>query len=198
MNDRGAEIDLNSKDFVCSLGKCSCDDNDKAHKVNMIESEIEAIKFDTVKASYAKSLGLIPGIVRSVDALIQDKKTDTIFFIEFKNGRIVTKRRELLEEDDELISEIKEKVRDSLLIYNDITNSFISDTRDNTVLIIVYNEAKNPDVTQAQKIIREAVMARAKGEIIRFKMSCFKDIYFKEVHTYTEAQFYHFLSEHFD
>lgn len=190
-------IDLNSSDYIKSIKRCSCDDSQSDNKKFMTECELPATDFDTVKGSYAKSLGLNKGIIRSVDALMRNEQTKTDFLIEFKNGKIVAKKRELIEEDDELISEIKEKVRDSLLIYNDLSKTFISNTRNNVVLIVVYNEEKNPNVSESQQAIHKAVMSRAEEEIVRFKLSNFKKIYFKEVHTYTETQFKEFLSKEF-
>ena len=190
-------IDLNSSDFQKTLKQCSCDDSQSDNKEYMTESELPAIGFDTVKQSYAKLLGLHKGIVRSVDALLKNERTKTDYLIEFKNGKIVTKKRELIEENDVLISEIKEKIRDSLLIYNDINKTFISNTRNNVALILVYNESKNPNVSESQQTIHKAVMSRAEEEIVRFKLSNFHKIYFKEVHTYTEAQFEDFLAKEF-
>lgn len=188
-------IDLNSSDFKKTLKGCS---NDNKNKDYMTESELEAINFDRIKEKYAGQLGLDKGIVRSTDALLKCNGTGLLYFIEFKNGKLVRNSisKDKIVDDPIKVAEIKEKVRDSLLIYNDITHSNISYTRNNAVFILVYNEQKN-DRGNSLNLIHNNIMRRAKKEEIRFQLACFEKIYFKEVHTYTESQFTEFLNHNF-
>ena len=63
----------------------------------------------------------------SVDALVV--KGDVIVFIEFKNGKVNNRN-------------VKDKIRDSLLIFNDITEKNLTYTRNKAELIVVYNEER--------------------------------------------------------
>ena len=92
--------------------------------------------FDLVKQKYLNNLGHSENDAQSVDALTQTEKA--IVFIEFKNGRVHN-------------SDVKTKIRDSLLIYCDITKSTISTTRADSVLVLVYNLESNPIPNQLTK-----------------------------------------------
>ncbi len=80
---------------------------DEINEVNMTGREDVIINFDSVKTEYASKLGVRNRVSKSVDGLIYSE--DTQIFIEFKNTKVKSK-------------EIKEKMKDSLLIYCDITN----------------------------------------------------------------------------
>ena len=108
--------------FLDSWKNCS---RDSAHERSMIDSDAQIINFDKVKTDYLNSLGYSEEYAHSVDALGEDEKGH-IYLIEFKNGDIKT-------------SEIREKLTDSLLIYCDITRTSISDTRQGTDFVLVYN-----------------------------------------------------------
>ena len=93
----------------------------------MSESELKVINFDKVTKRYCEDKGkkVVP---KSVDSLIyEDKKS---IFIEFKNGVL----------DDEDIDDIINKIKDSLLIYCDIVETRISETRYSLDFILVYNK----------------------------------------------------------
>ena len=72
----------------------------------------------------------------SVDALLETD--ENIAFVEFKNGKVNNRN-------------IKDKIRDSLLLFCDLTKQTISDTRKNLDFIVVYNEEKNPLPNQFKK-----------------------------------------------
>lgn len=177
-------IDLSDKDFKSTLKETSLDDSNKEDKKYMTESELPAIDFDLVKRKYANSLGLSEDKAHSVDAIVITKDENLEYFIEFKNGKVEGKTK----------SNIRDKIRDTLLIYGDITLKNVSYTRKNTVFILVYNEEKNRRGKSLDKM-RSHWMDRAQTEERRFDLEKFEDIFFKEVHTYTEKQFDNFLKE---
>lgn len=176
-------IDLNDSIFKTTLKETSKDDSDINNVVYMTDSDLLVTNFDAVKTEYTNNLGLSENYAASVDALIQLE--DTIYFIEFKNGNM----------KPEVKRNVRDKVRDSLLIYNDIEDSTIADNRTSVVFILVYNENKNKNKSG---IVVNPVMKLANEEIILFGMEKFKNLYFKEVHTYTESQFEDFLHKVFD
>lgn len=185
------------KNYETTLKKCSLDTaNNNQYMTN---SEIKVINFDKVKENYAQNLNLHKGIVSSVDAIYE--KNDVIYFIEFKNGKIVERKDN---DDDRTIYNIKYKVRDSLLIYNDLLKTQISETRKNVIFILVYNEEKNPIIhtnnsqnEKSKKFIHKTLQSKSAKENIRFKMEQFEKIYFKEVHTYTEKEFDDYIKKFF-
>lgn len=182
-------INLNDESYRSTLKETSKDASDGANIEYMTESGREVINFDTVKTAYINSLGLSLEAACSVDALLFKEQNSAdgsgvskdIFFIEFKNGKI----------EPQVKRNIANKVRDSLLIYNDIEKLSIEDMRKQAVFILVYNAAKNRD--NSRSTIAQAVMGRANQELIRFNLDRFKGLYFKDVRTYTESRFQSFL-----
>ncbi len=162
----------------------------------MTESTRCVINFDKVKDEYIASLGLSETPM-SNDALFDDGK-GCIVFVEFKNGFI----------DNTTIHNLGKKIYDSTIIYTDITSSTISAMRQNVIYILVYNEAENynnSDPNLVKKMRRvppsrafmdfsERIASYALDEIICFKLKKFKNFCFKEVHTYTEAEFAYYLA----
>ena len=175
-------IDLSNPDFKSTLKFTSMDNSEKDNIQYMTESELSVINFDSVKTAYANSLGLSEEVACSVDALM--KKDGKLFFIEFKNTKI----------KGEAKRNVMNKVRDSILIYNDIEKSSISDTRSNAIFVLVYSEEKNSDGHGTNSIAHK-VMSLAKEKEVRFGMERFKRLYFKEVYTYTEKEFEEFLED---
>lgn len=178
------------KENLSTLKELSKDTSEKNNISYMTQSELKAIDFDTVKTQYANKLHLSEETASSLDAILLIHEHEV--FIEFKNGNIKNEKRK-----------IKDKIRDSLLIYCDITDKHISYTRANIVFILVYNEKKNPiphnlklenSVRQnAREKIAEHIIKKANEELIRFDLEKFKTLYFKEVHTYTENEFEEYL-----
>lgn len=177
-------IDLNDKDFKSTLKELSLDNSNKDDIKYMTESELQAINFDLVKRKYANNLGLSEEKAHSVDAIVIIKKQNLDCFIEFKNGKI----------DGKTKRNIRDKIRDSLLIYGDIALKNVSYTRKNTIFVLVYNEEKNGRGKSLDKFTSH-LMNKAQTEEKRFGLEKFENLYFKEVHTYTEKQFDNFLKE---
>lgn len=172
-----------------TLKETSKDDSDTANIQYMTESELEVVDFDMVKRDYLNTLGLSENNAASVDAVVQFE--DHIAFIEFKNGKVNNRN-------------IKDKARDSLLIFSDITEKSISYTRDKADFIVVYNTEKNPLPNQLKKAVlqespsRIAIarhfMDKAQKELILFDLERYEKLYFRKVHTYSAEMFEKYLS----
>ena len=102
------------REHISTLKECSKDHSDPGCIKFMTESQLEAINFDTVKTKYANDLVLSEECAASVDALLETD--ENIAFVEFKNGKVNNRN-------------IKDKIRDSLLLFCDLTKQTISDTR---------------------------------------------------------------------
>ena len=143
-----------------------------------------ATNFDAVKRSYTNSLGLSEDFATSCDALLF-LPTKAVL-IEFKNGKVKT-------------SEVKTKIRDSLIIYGGITGKSIADTRNDMEFVLVYNECKNSKSqntsghSSSKTNIANHVAQRAKTEIILFDLNRFQTLCFRSVHTYTQQEFENYL-----
>lgn len=150
----------------------------------MTERTDKAVNFDLVKRSYTNSLGLSEETASSCDTLLF--LPNGTLMIEFKNGKIET-------------SKVKTKIRDSLLLYGDITGKSIAGIRSSVDFILVYNASKNAlqcnsSVSSKNSIVNH-VTKRAKTELIRFDLERFQTLYFRTVHTYTPKEFECFLIE---
>ena len=175
------DIFKNNKDSLKELSK---DDSDPAHIVYMTESTVIAVDFDEVKRLYVNALGISEDNAYSVDGI--SHTDNAISFIEFKNGKVNNRN-------------VKDKIRDSLLIFCDITNTDISYTRQNAEFVLVYNEDKNPLPNQYKKDIVQPSASRTfiskrlaqmgKQEFILFDLERYKKLYFKDVHTYSQEEF---------
>lgn len=171
-----------------TLRETSRDDSDAANVEYMTDSDREAVNFDLVKRGYANGLGLSEECAASVDAIVPFQ--ENIAFIEFKNGKVNNRN-------------VKDKARDTLLIFSDITGQNISDTRRYTDLIVVYNSEKNPLPNQMKKgflqetpsriAIGEYFSSKAQKELILFDLEKYQRIYFRKVHTYTKEKFETYL-----
>jgi len=181
-----------------SLKEISKDDSDKSNVIYMTNSEIEAVAFDKVKTIYTNKLGLSEECAASFDAFAFLKNLE--IFIEFKNGNMKNEKRK-----------VKDKVRDSLLIFCDIIDCNISYIRENIDFILVYNEEKNKMSEQEKRQIGkkqssekpsivkigEHFAQKAKEDYIRFDLERFKTLYFRKVYTFTENEFDEYLDKLF-
>lgn len=160
---------------------------DTANNEYLTESTHEAVDFDTVKTRYANSCHKSEDCMKSVDALIE--LGEIIILIEFKNEKVAG-------------SEIRNKIRDSLLLLTDVLKTDISETRKTMEFILVYNKEKNKYIetqkiqfSKSRDIIVNYVTNKAGNELIGFKLDKYVDIYFRNVHTYNEKEFKNFLIE---
>lgn len=185
-------IDLSSypilNDRKSTLKETSKDDSDINDIHYMTSSVLDAVNFDLVKRCYVNELGLSEDVATSVDAIVSF--ADRISFVEFKNGRVNNRN-------------IKDKARDSLLIFLEIIRKNIAYSRKYIDFIVVYNLEKNPFPNQAKKnclqdtpsriSIADHFMEKARKELIRFDLERYEKLYFRKVHTYSAEKYEKYL-----
>lgn len=179
---------------MSELKELSRDSSKSEPDCYMTESAFMAINFDKVKTRYLNDLKLSEESASSVDGILQND--NEIIFVEFKNGKMKNEK-----------SKVRDKIRDSLLIFCDITQSTISDIRKFGTFILVFNEEKNPISQQGKGEINPQETApslvkiaehfsdKAKEEFIRFGFEKYKKFCFKEVHTYSKERFETYIKE---
>ena len=156
-----------------------CDTSyDKTNDVRLSESSGPVYNFDKVKALYFRLPKESDCPAKSADALLV--KNGINIFIEFKNEKVES-------------NEIRMKISDSLLVFNDLTDSQLHERKYDSDFILVYDAGKNPSV-QSRTIIANRVMELAgAGEIIRFGLEKYAGIFFRELHTYNKDEFKEYL-----
>lgn len=166
---------------------------DTKNKKYMTESNIEAYDFDIIKEKYEENNNCNKNGLCSVDAILFNK--DTLLLIEFKNGQLYyNEKYKDLDSEDKLnrvsrISNIKYKIRDSILILGHITNTNLDFYRQNVIFILVYNQEKNTSKIAIQQYVNK----KANRKISRFGLDRLENAFFKEVYTLTEKEFDLFL-----
>lgn len=178
------------KNNIKTLKELSADDSDPHNIQYMTESSISAVNFDSVKTKYANDLDLSEETMTSVDALVCTQ--DNMAFIEFKNGSMKKEKRK-----------VKDKIRDSLLLFCDVTKKNISETRQKLDFVLVYNLEKNPLPNQLTKAMTQESASRIKignyfshkggQEFVLFDLKRFEKLYFRKVHTYAQEEFEQYL-----
>lgn len=178
------------RDNIESLKITSKDDSDLDNIQYMTSSETEVINFDLVKRRYVNGLGLSEDAIASVDAILPLE--DKILFVEFKNGKVNNRN-------------IKDKARDSLLVFLEIIGRDIAFSRSNIDFVVVYNREKNPLPRQVQKgqfqetpsrvSIANHIMEKAKRKFIAFDLERYEKLYFRNIHTYDEEKFEEYLKK---
>lgn len=166
-----------------TLKELSKDDNTKDINEYMVELENLAVDFDEVKRIYANSYKTTEEMLNSVDAIMNLK--NHIFFIEFKNGKISS---------NTLQNNIKKKIYSSLLIFCDITNKNLNYIRENASFILVYNKDKNEN-SNSKKKIANYVYQKANENFTLFGLEKYKNLFFKNVYTYSENEFEDFIKK---
>ena len=171
-----------------TLRETSKDDSNPNDIQYMTSSETEVVNFDLVKRHYVNKLNLSEEVATSVDAIALLE--DGILFIEFKNGKVNNR-------------EIKDKARDSLLIFLEIIGENIAFSRSNVDFVVVYNLEKNPLPRQVQKgqlqdtpsrvSIADHFMGKARKEFICFDLERYERLYFRNIHTYSKKRFEEYL-----
>lgn len=157
-----------------TLKELSKDDNGNNIIQYMVGLEDLAVDFDKVKTIYANSYGKTEEVLNSVDAIISIK--DKTIFIEFKNGNAKLKR-----------DNIKKKIYSSLLIFSDITGKNLSYIRKNIDFILVYNDSKTK--------INNYISKKGNEKNINFGLDMYKEIFFKNVYTYSVNEFEDFINK---
>jgi hypothetical protein len=123
-----------------------------------------------VKDKYIEPLA-VPETPKSSDALYVAPDGE-MYLIEFKNGVM----------DMRKIFDVRLTIFDNLLMLTDIIHEGISYTRRNLNYILVYNEAKNPDLNEEHgrgyqisqsrvEIAWHFIDKKSKGRFVRFKLN---------------------------
>lgn len=179
------------KEHMFTLKEASKDDGDSENIKYMTMSEYRVIDFDRVKNVYVARCINAPeskeDTISSVDALFQC--SGIVQFIEFKNGEI----------KPHVKHNIKHKISDSLLLFTDITDLQIKNTREMADFILVYNETKNVEGhnlvsrSSSKDEIADYFIKKAGKNYVRFGLEKYQGVYFRKVKTLTENEFNDFL-----
>lgn len=156
-------------------------------------TDVLVYNFDKVKQKYTAQLHKPEKGICSVDAFWPEKT----IFIEFKNGKNFGNK------------ELTEKMRDTLLIYCDLMGTAISELRESSEFVVVYNEDNKPireqeilqEITKdgylqtspSRTRIKEYFLGKAGDELLRWELGFYRGIYFAEVHTFNQRQFEKYL-----
>lgn len=179
-----------------SLCEVSLDNSDKNYPVNMIDNTYEyfqdmVVDFDGVKTDFCKSFSKSEEVFKSADALYFDEVKNKLVFVEFKNGKV---------------KGIKEKLKDSLLVFSDIAAVDLEFCRKYCEYIVVYNYEANKkyvedekqkleEKTKSQTVDREyikfanTISKYAKEELVLWNLNIMKDICVSDIHTYDTDEF---------
>lgn len=172
-------------DSVSNWSITSCD---TSNNCIVYEDKSEVLNFDAVEDCYYNNLpnDLHAKKIRTADALALSTDSNSLYMVEFKNGKYSQ-------------GEISEKMLDSLLLYSDITDENMSQFREKLIFILVYNADKislrprGISISPSQKKIENTVSAFANSDPILFKLGKYKGVYFKNIYTYTEEKFRAFM-----
>jgi hypothetical protein len=167
--------------FPCTLKETSKDVNKVSTDRYMTSCEIPVVNFDAFKNCFVKNMSLT-SIPSSCDALYMTSRNE-FFMIEFKNGIIEALKK----------YKIKVKIFESLLILSEKFSQTIEFMRNNFTFILVYNEGVEHGTDQFEdtgiNAIQDTLFSLAQTRKIRFGLYHFKKLYFKEVYTYSKAEF---------
>ena len=186
----------------------SKDDSDEENPVYMvgIDRDISkdiVIDFDSVKTAFCKRFHKSNEVFKSADALLYSEVKNKLIFVEFKNGNVKN------------VKNLKEKLKDSLLVFSNIVDVDLKFCRKYLEYIVVYNyEKKKPSVEQKKvkyrkeeqnksqspskeyvEGIAKPLFKLAKDEIILWDLEIMKDICVSDVHTYTVDEFVKYYSD---
>lgn len=155
------------KEFSDTLEATSADD---ANSKFMAQSQKLVVNLDRFKENFVKKLlsrrKPVDGLPMSCDALLYMADKNAFFMIEFKNGRINE-------------SDIRIKVLESLLMLSEKFSETIEFSRNNMNFVLVHNEDTN------KEYYKNLIDKRAD----KFGLGYFKNLYFKNVFTYSKTQF---------
>lgn len=171
---------------ITSLKETSKDDSNKEV---MTECLVQAVNFDKVMKNFCNKN--LTTRLKSIDALLNCNDKE-ITFIEFKNGHINNNKDPY---------KIKEKIYNSVLVLSIITDKTVSEIKNCTNFILVYNNKKNQEETEkggkkdryndspSRDSIENKISSFANRNFIRFGLDMFESYCFKTVNTYTEDEF---------
>lgn len=187
------------KDCYNSLADCSIDDSEKTNIVKMVNESYQyasdqVINFDSVKTKFCNKFNKSYEAFKSADCLIYNYNNGKYVFVEFKNGKV---------------KHIKDKLKDSLHVFNDILEKNLDFCRTKCEYIVVYNyekhqtyvnqeiakEFKHDAIEEGYKEFFDIMFKLSKKEIYLFGIELMKGICVSDVHTYDIEQFKHFYNE---
>jgi hypothetical protein len=156
---------------------------DKTNHAFMTLSKLRALDFDKIKTEYTQHFHLPEEKIRSVDAVLCSNslnlKNEDNCFVEFKNGEFSS-------------SEIIGKAKDSLLIFCDLVKCTISDTREHSVFILVYNPEKK--TIDSRDRIHFYTAKQAGSRYVPFGLRILM-LYFSDIKAFTQQEFEDFLEQ---
>lgn len=153
--------------------KIASEDTNKFPHVYMTEHAQKVISMDAVMDGYLIKRGMHKGDAKSVDALYM-LSSGKLCMVEFKNGEFTP-------------AEIIEKALSSVLMFNEITETNISFTRENMVFVLVYNqEVKHVNYRQ---LYAEQRSHRQKERISLFKLDHLNHFCFSQVEEIEKTEF---------
>lgn len=154
-----------------TLKKTSKDDSNNY----MTNSDLQVIDFDCLKDKYTGKIEFKGVGIKSNDALfIQD---ENYVFIEFKNGEMKNIKE----------FELHKKIYDSVLIFCDIFDKTLKDTRKELDYILVANFSNSE--RNDKKLLDNLLKTVKIEERLRAGLRNFKGYCFKNVHTYSKEEF---------
>ena len=163
------------------LEKTSEDCNKLAGDKYMTSCKKTVVNVDRLKDDFVKKMSL-EEVPKSCDALYMTSQNE-FFLIEFKNGVIDAKKN----------YEIKVKIFESLLMISEKFSKTTDFMRSNMNFILVYNENVTHGKEQYENIgvrrVSVPILRKAHIREIRFGLRRFKKLYFKDVFTYSKAEF---------
>nr|WP_314445074.1 hypothetical protein [uncultured Lachnoanaerobaculum sp.] len=190
------------------LFEVSKDDSDEENPVYMvgIDRDISkdiVIDFDSVKTAFCKRFHKSNEVFKSADALLYSEVKNKLIFVEFKNGNVKN------------VKNLKEKLKDSLLVFSNIVDVDLKFCRKYLEYIVVYNYEKKKLSVEQKKVkyrkeeqnksqspskeyvegIAKPLFKLAKDEIILWDLEIMKDICVSDVHTYTVDEFVKYYSD---
>jgi len=176
------ELDIfkNNKE---SLRKVSKDNSDKDKPVYMVGIEDIVIDFDAVKTGFCSKFKTSNEVFKSADALFYSEIKNKLIFVEFKNGNVKN------------VKNLKEKLKDSLLVFSNIVDVDLKFCRKYLEYIVVYNYEKNKPNKEYMEGIAKPFSKLAKDEIILWGLGIMEDICVSKVHTYTVDEFVKYYSD---
>jgi hypothetical protein len=183
------ELDIFTKNKK-SLFDVSLDDSDKNNPVNMVDIDRDiskdiVIDFDAVKTDFCGKFSKSNEVFKSADALFYSKIKNKLIFVEFKNGNVKYVREK----------HVKEKLKDSLLVFSNIVDVDLKFCRKYLEYIVVYNYEKNKPHKEYMEGIAKPLRKLAEEEMFLWHLEIMKDICVSDVHTYTVDEFVKYYSD---
>lgn len=148
---------------------------DKEDKIHMITSNLLAYNFDKVTKKFANK----SHPPKSVDGLIETNNNKKIF-IEFKNGKITPPKK----------SQIRCKISSSILTITHITGNKITEFKNKSKFILVYNKDKNGDIVLGTLFNKDAKNNKNKDIDLEY----YNDKYFEKVKLLNVSEFENLLN----